>query len=185
MKIPDKAKKVFEGEIFDTYQWEQEMYDGSTATFERLKRANTIQVIASMDDKVVIILEEQPTMKQKYSVIGGRQDEGESSLECAKRELLEETGLESKDCELWYEQEPYGKMEWTISRYIARNCKKVSEQKLDAGEKIEVKYVSFEEFVKILIEEDSRSHDVTFEILKMHYRNELDQFKQKLFRPQS
>lgn len=182
MKIPKQAKKVFTGEIFDTYQWDQEMYDGSKETFEMLKRANTVQVIATMNDKVVIILEEQPTLKQRYSVIGGRQDEGESSLKCAKRELLEETGLASEDWELWYEQEPYGKMEWTVSRYIARNCKKVSEQKLDVGEKIEVKPVSFDEFIRIMIEEDSRSQDVTFEILRMHYKNELDNFKQRLFK---
>ena len=33
MKLPEQAKKVFDGEIFDVYQWDQEMYDGSTETF--------------------------------------------------------------------------------------------------------------------------------------------------------
>ena len=182
MKIPKQAKKVFTGEIFDTYQWEQEMFDGSKETFEMLGRANTIQVIATMDDKVVIIHEEQPNFEPIYSVIGGRQEEGETPLECAKRELLEETGLASENWELWYKQEPYKKMDWTVSRYIARNCKKIAEQNLDSGERIEVKPVSFEEFIRIMIEEDSRSQDVTFEILKMHYKGEIENFKQKLFK---
>lgn len=37
MKLPPQAKKVFTGQIFDVYQWEQEMYDGSFETFEMLK----------------------------------------------------------------------------------------------------------------------------------------------------
>ena len=32
--IPENAKKVFTGQVFDVYQWEQEMFDGSKATFE-------------------------------------------------------------------------------------------------------------------------------------------------------
>lgn len=36
--IPENAKLVFKGKIFDTYQWEQEMYDGSRVTFEKIKR---------------------------------------------------------------------------------------------------------------------------------------------------
>ena len=62
MKIPNKAKKVFEGVIFDIYQWQQEMYDGSTATFEMLDRDNTIQVIATMDDKIILINEKNKTV---------------------------------------------------------------------------------------------------------------------------
>ena len=43
--MPEHAKKVFSGVMFDVYQWEQEMYDGSTATFEKLTRPDTAQVI--------------------------------------------------------------------------------------------------------------------------------------------
>jgi hypothetical protein len=38
-------------------------------------------------------------------------------------------------------------MDWTIYVYIARQAKKVAEPSLDGGEKIELKYLSFEEFV--------------------------------------
>ncbi len=40
MKIPPNAKRVFKGIIFDVYQWQQKMFDGSKETFEMLKRAN-------------------------------------------------------------------------------------------------------------------------------------------------
>lgn len=181
MKIPKQAKLVFKGVIFDTYQWQQEMYDGTYETFEMLNRTNTIQVIPTVGDKIILIDEEQPTIKRGLGVIGGRQDDGESELECAKRELLEETGLASDDWELWEEMEPYNKIDWKISRFIARNCKKVSEQKLDAGEKIEVKPVSFEEFVEMASSDNFASKDISLSVLRMHYKNTLEEFRKKLF----
>jgi hypothetical protein len=54
-----------------------------------------------------------------------------------------------------------------ISRYIARNCKKVSEQKLDSGEKIILKPVNFSEFMDIIVDENFHSIDVTTDVLRM------------------
>jgi len=182
MKIPKNAKKVFDGVIFDTYHWDQQMYDGSTAKFEMLKRPDTIQVIATMDNKVLLIYEEQPTIPAGYGVIGGRIDEGETPLECAKRELLEETGLVSDDWELLETKEPYSKIEWTIHRFVARDCKKQAEQKLDAGEKIELQPVSFEKFVELAAGDEFRSTDITTDILRMYYHGTLEEFKKRLFK---
>ena len=32
--VPDGATRVFQGEIFGVYQWPQQLFDGSTDTFE-------------------------------------------------------------------------------------------------------------------------------------------------------
>src|SRR5882757_3955251 len=101
MKIPPQAKKVFQGVIFSVYQWQQEMFDGSTETFEMLKRPNTIEVIATQGDKILISRQSQPNKENFYSLFGGRAEEGEDPLVTAKRELLEESGLESDDWELF------------------------------------------------------------------------------------
>ena len=59
--LPDNAKKVFEGVIFDVYQWEQKMFDGSLETFEKLKRPDTVIVFPIMaDGKVLLTKQEQP-----------------------------------------------------------------------------------------------------------------------------
>ncbi len=42
--MPANAKRVFKGVVFDTYQWEQDMYDGTKKTFEKLKRPDTVVV---------------------------------------------------------------------------------------------------------------------------------------------
>lgn len=182
MKIPKQAKKVFTGVMFDIYQWPQKMYDNSTATYEMIKRHDTIEVIPVMGEKIVLIYEQQPTLPAKYGVVGGQKDESETSLACAKRELLEETGLISDDWELIKKFYPYNKIDWIISRYIARNCKKVSVQKLDPGEKIEIKPVTFKKFMNIIVDENFRSKDVTTDILIMEHQGKLGKFKQKLFK---
>lgn len=123
------------------------MYDGTIETFEMLKRPDTVQVIPVVGDKIWLTEEEQPHHKRGRGFLGGRVDEGEDPLVAAKRELLEEAGLESDDWQLYTSIEPAVKMDWTIYYYIARNCRKVAEPHLDAGEKIEVKAVDFDEFM--------------------------------------
>jgi ADP-ribose pyrophosphatase len=183
MKLPPQAKKVFQGKIFSVYQWEQKLYDGSTATFELLKRPGTIQIIPTSEDKIFVSFEEQPTKPLSFSLLGGRQEPDEAPLVTAKRELLEESGLESDDWELIKTYEFQGKIEWPIYYYIARNCKKVAEQQLDPGEKLEVKEVSFSEFIEMTSSEDFGNQMFTNDILRMNLdKNKLEEFKSKLFK---
>ena len=150
-RIPNKAKLAFKGKIFDIYQWEQPMYNGTTHTFERLKRPNTVIVIPVTEDgKIIICDQEQPDRGPFLSMIGGKIDESEDPLEAGKRELLEETGYASDNWVLYDQIQPFTKMEWEIFTYVAKSCKKVAEQNLDGGEKIELKFVDFEEFIELL-----------------------------------
>jgi ADP-ribose pyrophosphatase len=150
-KIPSQAKLAFKGQIFDVYQWKQEMYNGSTKTFERLKRPNTVIVIPVTEEgKIIICQQEQPDREPYLSMISGRIDTGEEPLAAGKRELLEETGYESDDWILYDQFQPFTKMEWEIFTFIAKDAKKVAEQNLDGGEKIELKFVDFDEFIELL-----------------------------------
>lgn len=180
-KIPNNAKKVFSGVIFDVYQWEQKMYDGSTATFERLKRPDTIQIICTDADNIIIVEEEQPGKPLGNSLVGGRQESDEEPITCAKRELLEETGMTSDDIELYKTYEPYNKIDWKVHVFFARNCKKIAEQNLDPGEKITIKKVSFDEFIHIVCEKNFWCKEITRDILKMRLDGTTDEFKKKLF----
>lgn len=150
-KIPDNAKKVFEGIIFDVYHWEQEMFDGTTSTFEIVKRIGSVTTLAVVDNKIVVNIEEQPTESSFLTLPGGRIDRGESAIDSAKRELMEETGLESDDWVNWFEIDASDmiKIEWLTSYFIAKNCKKTSEVRFDKGEKIETKYITLEELIEM------------------------------------
>jgi len=149
LKIPENAKKMFSGILFDIYQWDQEMFDGSTAPFEMVSRTPSTDVIAIVGDKIMILKQEQPTKPLFPSLPGGRVEKGDMPLETAKRELLEETGYESSKWGLLGEWFGVSKLYFHESVFIAKDCKKVAEQNLDSGEKIEVTFVDFDDFLQL------------------------------------
>ena len=148
--LPEHAEKVFSGKIFDVYQWKQPMYDGSVKTFEKLKRPDTVVVFAVLDDGTILLTEqEQPGKKPFIGACGGKLDDGEDVLDGAKREFLEEAGYEASEYFLWKAVHPTSKIDWVVYFFIAKGCKKISQQALDGGEKIDLKPVSFDEFLQI------------------------------------
>lgn len=161
LPLPEGAQRVFEGVMFDVYQWEQEMFDGTKATFEKLKRPDTVTVFAVLDDgKIILTKQEQPGKEPFIGAAGGRINQGEDILDAAKRELLEETGYEAGEFTLWKSLQPIGRIEWAVYVFVARKLKKISEPSYDAGEKIEVMPVDFEEFVKITLQENFYQQEV-------------------------
>lgn len=150
--IQDNAKKVFTGQIFDVYQWPQKMFDGSTKTFELLKRPDTMQVIAVQDGKLVVVEEEQPGRAVQIHLPGGRADDTDPSwLAAAQRELLEETGKTFKAWRLINVQQPIPKAEWFGPIYLATDLAEQVEPTLDEdGEKITVHLKTFEEVRQLI-----------------------------------
>ncbi len=145
--IPANAQLVFKGEIFDVYQWEQEMFDGSFQTFEMLKRPDTTLIIPIVDDRIIVLDEQQPGGElQQNGLAGGRIEEDESPLEGAKRELREEIGMEFSDWALLEVKQPALKLEWFVYLYVAINKTRQVETNHEVGEKITIKDVSFDEF---------------------------------------
>jgi len=152
------AKLKFKGEIFEVWQWQQKMFDGSAEIFEKLKRPNTAQVIPVIGNKILIQKQKQPNkLKSFTSISGGRCELNEKPLNSAKRELLEETGYASKNWRLLSKQNPVNKILWTVYTYIAKDCFYKQPQELDAGEKIEIKFVSFDKF--LMLSEDKTFHE--------------------------
>jgi len=182
--IPDNAKKVFTGVLFDVYQWEQELFDGTTATFEKLKRPDTVVVFPVLNEgKILLTEQEQPGKVPFVGTAGGRVDEGEDILAAAKRELLEETGYEAEEYILWDAQHPTSKIDWVVYTFIAKGLKKVAEMNLDAGEKIKLLPVTFDELTEMAIHKNFSER----EVVTKFYEAKLDPKKyaelKKLFSP--
>jgi ADP-ribose pyrophosphatase len=149
-QLPDQARRVFEGVMFDVYQWEQEMFDGTTETFEMLKRQDTVEVLLTKNGKILLQEQEQPDRPSFLSLPGGRVEQGEGPLDGAKREVLEETGYESEDWEFLYQTNSTPKLAWTIFVYVARDGEWKQEMELDAGEKIKLQWVTLDELLALV-----------------------------------
>ncbi len=144
--VPKDAQCIFKGIIFDTYQWQQKMYDGTFSTFEMLKRPDTISVIAVKNDMIVVLNQEQPGSKKFYDLPGGRHDvSAEDELDAAKRELLEETGMAFNTWRLVRVEQPQSKIEWFSYTFLATDFDNQINQDLDSGEKIDIEFMTLEE----------------------------------------
>jgi len=149
--IPENAKRVFKGVIFDVYQWEQEMYDGTKSTFEKLKRKDTVTVFPVLSDgKIILTEQEQPGSEPFIGATGGRVEEGEEILVAAKRELLEETGYEAQEFILWDSRQITKKIDYAVFTFIAKGLKKVADINLDGGEKIKLLPTSLDGLIDIV-----------------------------------
>lgn len=166
-QLPKNAKRVFKGVIFDVWQWKQKMFDGSYAIFEKLVRPDTVNVIAVVGNKIILLQQRQPDWKKdKNTLAGGRINEGESPLRAAKRELLEETGYISKKWILWKKIRPYGKIVWTVHNFVALDCAQRQAAKPDAGEKMKTTLTSFDDFLKLSDDPDFYEGELKTSLLR-------------------
>ncbi len=150
--IPDQATCVFKGVIFSVYHWPLQMFDGTMATFEMLKRADTVGAICIVDDKIMVLKDEQPHRGIKLTFPGGRVDDNELIDDAIKREVHEETGYSFKNWKLVKVRQPYLKMEWFIYTFVAWGVTGKAAPHLDGGEKISVELMEFYDVMRLIHE---------------------------------
>lgn len=181
MWIPKHAKKVFSWITFDVFHYEQEMFDGSFRTFEKLFRDHSINIIAITKDKKILILrEQQPGREEFLSIIWWWWEDWETPEYTAERELLEETGMKCEELVLLKRYRYSSRIEHDNYLYIARNCEKIAEQNLEVWEKIKVIECDWEEFKEYVIDENFREKQLQVELLRNIYLWKEEEFKKKL-----
>lgn len=182
--LPENAKLVFKWKIFDVYQWEQVMFDWTIKTFEKIKRNDTIDVIAISEDwRICIVEEEQPWRTPFYWLVWGTCEDWEDHLGTAQRELLEETWMVSENWELFNSYKLSSKIDYKSHIYIARNCSVVKEQQLDpGGEKIQIKLVQWKEFLDIIADSKFKVSEFALEVLRYIYLWKEEELKELIFK---
>lgn len=147
-RIPPHATRVFSGVLFDVFQWEQVLFDGSTATFEAARRVPSVQVLATTpDDRLILLREEQPFVGAFLAVPGGRVERGSTPEDTARRELLEELGVAPEELVLWRTTRMGSTIEWETHDFVARRCRAVAEPCQEPGERIAPYYVDLDTFL--------------------------------------
>jgi len=182
--IPSHAQRVFKGEIFDVYQWKQQLFDGSFATFERLRRPDTVVVFPVLDDgRIMLLNQEQPGRPPFISAAGGRVEEGEDFLSAMKRELLEETGYSADEFVLWDAQQPTSKIDWAVMTFVAKGLHQTATPNLDPGEKISLKMVTFDELLGLADDERFSEREIVIKLLSARHSLEKLAELRRIFAP--
>lgn len=135
--------------------------------------SSAIIIPVTENNEVILVIQPRVFTDDTVEVSfpGGLVDEGETNmLECARRELLEETGVETNNIEKVgsvYENSANssGKQHF----FIARNCKITKEQDLDDDEFIDIVTVPIKEAFEFLKED--RTFPTSF-IVGMNYLKE-------------
>lgn len=149
--LPKRAEKVFEGQIFSVWHWQQELYDGSFATYERLTRNDVTHAVGVLPSgKILLTEDKQPHRKAVITPPGGKVEDGESPEEAVRREFIEETGYEIGELVPWHHYRPASdKLNYACYAFIGQNVRKIGPAKPEGGEKIRVMQITFDEFLEL------------------------------------
>jgi len=96
---------VATSKLFDIERVDLRFSNGAERQFERLRPKNrgAVMVVPLLDDNTVLMVREYAAGVERYdlSLPKGVVDEGETHLEAAQRELMEETGYGAKNMEIF------------------------------------------------------------------------------------
>ncbi len=170
---------MFQGVVWSVWQWQQKMYDGSFDTFEMVERADATTALLIQEGKILLQEQIQPDREHSFlSLPGGRVDPGETPEQAIRREVLEETGYEAQEIMLWRSEFPSRKIRWGVYYYIIPRSKKIAEPLIQKGERINNRWITFDELFEAVLDPSFRDRGMAMECLKM----QLDPVKKETFR---
>lgn len=135
---------VYEGRFLKVRKDVARMPDGSTNTREFIMHPGAAAMVPiDADGRILIERQFRYGPGRVYVEIpAGKKDPGETSLETAKRELVEETGYRARHwAHLTRIHPAIGFADEVMDIYLARDLEKV-ERSLDVGEFVEIEWVT-------------------------------------------
>lgn len=117
------------------------------------KEQKVSQVVAITKENKIVFVKQYKHGADEIMIEcpAGFVDEGETFEDCAKRELLEETGFSSEDLiKIGKIIHNPTKSSGVVEIFLAKNAIKISSQKLDKNEEIEILEVTIPEALKMI-----------------------------------
>lgn len=158
MKPNEKTAKVhlvekhYQGQLFSFESEDVTLPNGSRTEMAMIRHPGSTAVVPILDDQTVVMERQYRHAVGQYllEIPAGTLEPGELPLECARRELEEETGFfASSMLELGSVHIIPAYSDEIIHVYIARGLTQ-SRQKLDKDEILEVEYYPFEQTLDMI-----------------------------------
>jgi len=143
----------FKGRIFDLERHQVRMPDGSESIRDIIRHPGAVGVVAQhANGKFVFVKQYRKAIEHiTTEVVAGTLDPGEDPMECAKRELTEETGYTAIDIEYLGRIHPSpGYIEEKIELYFA-TVDEQGETNPDEDENVEAFLLTAEEAVEMIL----------------------------------
>ncbi|MCG8540097.1 MAG: NUDIX hydrolase [Clostridia bacterium] len=155
MKIVErtiKSDKLYQGKIINLRIDTVELPDQKYSKREIIEHPGAVAVIPITDDNKILMVKQYRKSVEEYllEIPAGKLEIGEEPLECAARELLEETGYKSNNIKYLFEIFPSpGFSNESISIFIANDLIK-DVAKPDEDEYIEVEEYEIGELINMI-----------------------------------
>ena len=150
-----KRDLVYKGAIIDVYKDSVQIPNGNIAEWDFIMHKGAAAALpVTKDGKIVLVKQYRNALDRETIEIpaGGLESVDEPMIECARRELEEETGYKSDELEFLISiRTTVAFCNERIDVFVARNLEK-SSQNLDEDEYVEVEEYEPEELVKLIYE---------------------------------
>lgn len=166
------SENVFDGVLLHVFKDKIELPNGNEAVREYIKHQGAVCVVPVTDNMEIIAVKQYryPIERVTIEIPAGKLDKGEEPLEAAKRELSEETGVESADIE--YIGGLYPSVAYTdeiIHMYVAKNLV-YGEAHTDDDEFLNVVKIPLKDFVQMVMDgkiQDSKTMAAILKVARM------------------
>lgn len=144
------SEEIFDGRLLHVYRDVISLPNGVNSVREYIKHQGAVAVVPVTENNEIIAVRQYryPIGRVTVEIPAGKLDKGEKPLDAAKRELSEETGVESAD--ITYIGGIYPSVAYTdevIHMYMAKNLV-YGEAHTDADEFLEVIRIPVDDFVE-------------------------------------
>ncbi|MDK2918916.1 MAG: ADP-ribose pyrophosphatase [Candidatus Petromonas sp.] len=164
-----KTDKIYQGKIINLRVDTVELPDKKYSKREIVEHPGAVAIVPITNNNKIIMVKQyrKPVEETLLEVPAGKLEINEEPIECAKRELLEETGYKSEDLEyiLSFYTSP-GFSNESISIYTARNLVKDIAQP-DEDEYIEIQEYEIDELIKMIQEGNIKDAKTIISILSV------------------
>lgn len=145
-----KKKKMYNGKSFSVSLYEM-VIKGKKIKQEIIEQCNAVAILAFEKDKVILVKQYRFSYGYVLEIPAGIVEKGEKSIECALRELEEETGYRAK--KLTHLIQIYPSLGYNlqfVDCYVATGLKKIHDLKLDKEEFISVVKMDFKKLLRMI-----------------------------------